>query len=144
MKRVVLDTNVLVSGAAGFLNPQSNPRKILQCWRANEFQLIISNPILSEAASTLQKPYFTHKLSSEQIISFLNLLKKKGKLIRITASVSGVATHSEDDLILATAVSGKADFLVTGDKPLSKAVPIYKGVKLVTPDEFLKVLEKTK
>lgn len=140
--RVVLDTNVLVSGAAGFLNPRSKPRKILQSWKANEFQLIISNPILLEVASTLQKPYFDHKLSTEQITSFLNLLKKEGNLIRITTSVSGVATHPEDDLILATAMSGKADYLVTGDKPLRKAVPLYKGVKLVTPDEFLKVLER--
>lgn len=116
MMRVVLDTNVLVSGAAGFLNPRSNPRKILQSWKANKFQLIISKPILSEVVSTLQKPYFISQLSTEQIVNFLMLLEKKGNLIELTTTVSGVATHPEDDLILATAVSGKADYLVTGDK----------------------------
>lgn len=144
MIRAVLDTNVLVSGAAGFLNLQSNPKKILQSWKAKEFQLIISKPLLAEVVSTLQKPYFMNQLNTEQITSFLILLKEKGNLIRITTPVSGVATHPEDDLILATAVSGKVDYLVTGDKPLRKVVPIYKGVKLVTPDEFLKILEKAR
>lgn len=144
MIRVVLDTNVLVSGAAGFLNPRSNPRKILRFWKAKEFQLIISKSLLAEVVSTLQKPYFMNRLHAEQMTSFLTLLKKKGNLINIMTRVSGVATHPEDDLILATAVSGKADYLVTGDKSLRKAVPKYKGVKLVTPDGFLKVLKKAR
>lgn len=65
-------------------------------------------------------------------------------MLKVTEFVSGVATHPEDDLVLATAVSGKADYLVTGDKPLRKTVPKYQGVKLVTPVEFLKVLEKVR
>ena len=38
----------------------------------------------------------------------------------ITAHVQGVATHAEDDLVLATAESAQADYLITGDKKLQR------------------------
>ena len=58
----------------------------------------------------------------------------------MTAEVHGVATHPEDDLILATAVSAKADYLVTGDKKL-RELGSYQGVSIVSPREFLDILE---
>ena len=51
--------------------------------------------------------------------------------------VSGVASHWQDDLILAAAVSGNADYLVTGDAEFRR-VGEYQGVKLRTPAEFLR------
>jgi predicted nucleic acid-binding protein len=59
----------------------------------------------------------------------------------ITSPVSGVATHPEDDLILAAAVSAQADYLVTGDARL-QALGSYQGVKIVTPREFVQILEQ--
>lgn len=51
-----------------------------------------------------------------------------------------VATHPEDDLILATAVAGNAEYLVTGDRQLL-ALGTYEGVRIVSAAEFLAVLE---
>jgi predicted nucleic acid-binding protein len=56
-------------------------------------------------------------------------------------SVSGVAPDDEDDLVLGTAVAAEADFLVTGDKGFL-AVREFRGVRIVTADEFLAELEK--
>jgi predicted nucleic acid-binding protein len=58
----------------------------------------------------------------------------------ISVEVHGIATHPEDDLILATAVSGRADYLVTGDRQLL-ALGSYQGVRIVTPRDFLAILE---
>jgi predicted nucleic acid-binding protein len=58
----------------------------------------------------------------------------------ITADVLGVATHPEDDLILATAVSAQADYLVTGDRHLL-ALGMFHGVQIVSPREFLTILD---
>ncbi len=61
----------------------------------------------------------------------------------ITETVHNIATHIEDDLILATAVSAKADYLVTGDGPLLQKVgDSYREVNLVTPSEFLQILKQ--
>jgi predicted nucleic acid-binding protein len=47
-----------------------------------------------------------------------------------------VATHPEDDLVLATAISAKAEYLVSGDTKLQR-LGTYEGVKIVSPREFL-------
>jgi predicted nucleic acid-binding protein len=57
----------------------------------------------------------------------------------ITVHVSGVATHPEDDLVLATAVSAEADYLVTGDRHLL-SLGQYQGVRIVTPRDFAAIL----
>jgi predicted nucleic acid-binding protein len=55
-------------------------------------------------------------------------------------TVAGVATHPEDDLVLATALSAGADYLVTGDRRFRTRVPHYQGVTLVSPAEFLAII----
>ena len=55
------------------------------------------------------------------------------------APVHGIATAPEDDLILATAVSGKATYLVTGDRQLQK-VGEYRGIEVLRAREFLSQL----
>ena len=57
----------------------------------------------------------------------------------LTVSVSHIATHPEDDLVLATALSGNAQFLVTGDYKLVERKQ-YQGLILVTVREFLAIL----
>ena len=54
--------------------------------------------------------------------------------------VAGVATHPEDDAILATALSVQVPYLVTGDRPLLTR-GAYGGTRLLSPRQFLAVLE---
>ena len=46
----------------------------------------------------------------------------------------------EDDLVLATAISGRATYLVTGDR-VFRQVDEYRGVSFLTPREFLSIIE---
>jgi uncharacterized protein len=54
----------------------------------------------------------------------------------LTAEVSGVATHPEDDLILAAAVAGGVSYLVTGDRKL-QAVGTFQRISILSPRAFL-------
>ncbi len=135
----VLDTNILVSGASITSTP---PGQILNAWREGKFELVVSSYIIDELKRTFQKPYFQSHLTAEDISSFMDLLQNETTITPITAKVEGIATHLEDDLILATAVSAKADYLVTGDGPLLRKVGnSYQSTKLVTPNEFLQILK---
>ena len=58
----------------------------------------------------------------------------------ITVDVTSVASHAEDDVVLATALSARAKYLVTGDKRLRERVA-YRGTRLVSPRQFLADLE---
>jgi predicted nucleic acid-binding protein len=69
-------------------------------------------------------------------------LRSETTLTPITVNVAGVASRPEDDLVLAAAVSAKVDFLVTGDTNLRK-VDRFQGVVILTPREFLALLEQS-
>lgn len=141
MIKALLDTNILVSGFVSFKHPERPPAQILHAFRAGLFELVISEDILEEVQETLKDPYFKNRLSSEDIIEAITLLIEETTIASVTVEIHGVATHPEDDLILAAAVSAKVDYLVTGDGPLLRKVgSSYQGVRLVTPKDFLKIL----
>ena len=127
----VLDTNVLASAVAGLSQSESTPGELLRRWRANAFTLVVTEPILVELVRTLTNPYFAARLSRAEVESALAWLRVRASLQAITALVSGVATHPEDDAILATALSARADYLVTDDKRLLERVA-YRGTSLLT------------
>jgi putative PIN family toxin of toxin-antitoxin system len=137
---IVADTNVLASGVAAFRNPTNTVAMILRLWRLGVFTLVTSEDILTELARTLQTPYFRQRLTPQQINRAIRLLRKKTTITPLTTTVHGVATHPEDDVILATAVSAKADYLVTGDTKLQH-VQTYKAVTILSPKQFLETLK---
>jgi|SRR4051794_13517531 putative PIN family toxin of toxin-antitoxin system len=141
MIRAVLDAHVLASGIIGFLILTSTPGQILRAWRALQSDLLVSDHLLSELKRTLEKPHFQARLTQERSTQFQHWIANAAVRVPLTAAVSMVATHPEDDLVLATAVSAQADYLVTGDRRLINAVPVYRDVTLTTPREFLEILE---
>jgi putative PIN family toxin of toxin-antitoxin system len=142
MIRAVLDTNVLASGALGLTGGVTPPALLLHQWRAGRFRLIISDYIEEELRKTLAQPYFKRRISSEDRELFLILLTKIAEHVAIRHRVTGIATHPEDDPILATALSAHVDYLVTGDQRLRDRVPSFQGIPLVSPAAFLDVLNR--
>jgi uncharacterized protein len=135
--KVVLDTNILASGS---ISATGTLGIIVDAWRSGKFTVIVSPPILDELSRTFQKPYFQRSLTDTQSSHFLKLLQKQATVSPITTSVHGIATHPEDDMILATAVSAKADYLVTGDTKLQQ-LGTYKTVTILSPKRFLEILK---
>ena len=133
------DTNVLASGFVR-TNPQSPPVQLVDAWRAQLFILLVSEHILAELARTFEEPYFSTRLTSTQRTADISLISDEATITPITAQVHGVATHFEDDLVLATAVSAKANYLVTGDTKLQQ-LGTYEGVTILSPRAFLDMLQ---
>jgi hypothetical protein len=63
------------------------------------------------------------------------MISTRATISPVTAIVRGAATHPEDDLVLATAVSARADCLVTGDRQLQR-LGSYQGVSILSPALF--------
>ena len=118
MLSAVLDTNVLASGA---LTSSSIPRQVLSRWREGYFKLYISNFILEELKEVFEKPLFKRLMIEQDADGFVNLLETDAIPVQLIIKVKEVATHPEDDFILATAVNSKAEYLVTGDRHLPLA-----------------------
>lgn len=89
----------------------------------------------------LTRPYFRRYLAPSAADEFLVLLASEGVLVPISVPVHGVATQPEDDLVLATAVSARAEYLVTGDTRFIERVRTYEGVTLISPRNFVMMLD---
>ncbi len=132
----VLDTNVLVSA---FPAHGTVPAMLIDAWREGAFHLVISEHILEELTATWADPYWQARFSPTDSNAAIALLRSDAIVTTLTVEVVGVATHPEDDLILATAVAGNAAYLVTGDRKL-REVGSFHGVTMLSPRDFLERL----
>lgn len=140
MIRATLDTNVLVSGLAGLRLPASTPGAIVCHWLGARFEIVISTNFLAEFERTLAKPYYRLWRSPAQIDAALRPVSSMASIGALTIGISGRATHPEDDLVLAAAVSAQVDYLVTGNKKLQH-LGAYERIRIRTPRAFLELLE---
>jgi putative PIN family toxin of toxin-antitoxin system len=136
----VLDTNVLASGFVGLERPQSVPGELIRRWGDAVYILIVSDHILIELDRTFADRYFSSRMTGVGIEAAIQSLRQNAVVHPITVHVRGVATQPKDDLVVATAVSAGAAYLVTVDRPL-QAVGQHEGVTMLSPRQFLDVLK---
>lgn len=139
MIQATIDTSVLAPSVRRIHTPEHQLAPILRAWRARQFEMVLSAHILEELQRTLSSPYFARRLSNHDIAVAVLGFQTFATIIEITVTVEGVATHPEDDLILATAVSGQVDYLVTLDQQLLR-LGSYSSVQIVSPQAFLTIL----
>lgn len=140
MIRTTFDTNVVASGVLGYERGGNTPGTLLRLWLEGTFLLITSSHLNAEIERTLNNPYFAERVKAEIRLTIQEALRERASIVAITAVVRGVASHPEDDLVLATALSAAADYLVTGDRQLLK-LGAYEGVTIVRPRDFLDILD---
>jgi predicted nucleic acid-binding protein len=85
---------------------------------------------------TFEDPYFQRRMTAAQLARVRILVQHQAKQTPVSAEIQGIATHPEDDLVLATAISARADYLVTGDLQLQK-LGEYQSVVILSPRAFL-------
>ncbi len=141
MIRAVLDANVIVSGMVRFRTGSTAPARILRAWANDEFELLISEHIFDEVIRTLAKPYFQSHVDPLVFRETLEAIARHAVLIAPSIEVSGVATHPEDDRVLAGVASSNAEYLVTGDRQLQRLESFQKA-RIISPQGFLELLER--
>jgi putative PIN family toxin of toxin-antitoxin system len=130
-KRFVFDTNVVVSA---LLTKKSVARDALDKARGLG-EILLSLKVIEELVDVLGRPAFDRYLDEEDRIGFLNLLVKESTLVEITEKIKE-CRDPKDDKFLELAVSGKADFIISGDGDLRVLNP-FRKIKIVSPREFL-------
>lgn len=129
--RVVLDTNLLVSAS---LRRNSVPRQVFDlAFRHGE--VLTSTDTLAELKEVLTRKKFDRYVSEDKRLRFLANFLHLSTPIRITKPVVA-CRDPKDDKFLALAVSGGAEYLVSGDMDLLTLHPFH-GVSIVTPTDFL-------
>lgn len=129
----VLDTSVVVSG---FLSQRGASAEIIRRWsEEHRFQLIVSDPVLVEMVETLLE----HGVDENIIRRFVRAIHRQALITNNLYIVNAVPTDPDDNIFLATALEGHADYLVSLDKHLL-SLKHYQGVQIVWPRDFLEVV----
>jgi uncharacterized protein len=116
MMRVVLDTNIVVSGWLW----SGAPRRALQIGRSSQVQLIASEATLDELRDVIHRSKFANRLqfvgktAEELIQEYLGLLE----IVDAVVLPPVILADPDDDVILACGVGGSANVIVTGDEHL--------------------------
>ena len=132
MTRVVLDTNVLVSA----LIDDGKPRKLV-LELLDKYTVILSRQMLAELADVVSRNKFS--VTSGQVDRFLNSLVRMSQLMSDIARFKVVFEDPDDDVVLNTAYTGRAEFIVTGDRHLLD-LKKFKKTKIVTVNQMLEIL----
>ena len=128
--RVVLDTNVFISGVF-FTGP---PYRILKAWRDARIQIVVSPHILEEykrVGETLASQFPDIDLQP-----FFDLLTLNAEVVSTETLPEPVCRDPDDDKFLACALTSGARYIISGDKHLLKASG-YKGLEVVSPRRFV-------
>jgi putative PIN family toxin of toxin-antitoxin system len=129
--KIVLDTNVLV---AGLLSPFGPCGDIVRMVSSGNLILCIDARVLSEYREVLKRPKFS--FDHERVAAILDYIELHGWVVTSTP-LSLPLRDPDDEPFLEIAVSGDADYLVTGNAAHFPR-ELCHGVEVVSPADFLK------
>lgn len=134
--RVVLDTNVLLSG---LMFPDGAPGRVVAAWREARFDVVMSVHQLAEIGRALAYPRIRRVLGwdDQRIERFIRQIYVRVQIVDLHGITVEVPADPDDAPILATLVAGKADVLVTGDGDL---LALHERFPIQTPSDFVRKL----
>ncbi len=132
--KIILDTNTLIS-AIGW---QGKPHSILNHCINGTCTLVISPEILQEVKEVLSRKKFDFIETSKKD-ELIFLLSKIAEIVIPKHKVS-ICRDKDDDKFIELALSSNTTYIISGDEDLL-AINEYKRIKILSPDEFLNILE---
>ena len=136
MIRAVIDTNLLVSYA---LTKGVTLSRLIVHWEKETFTYLTSPPIIEELKEVLKRPHLREKMVADPQ-PLIDIVEADTEQIDGELVLEGVCRDPKDDIFIACAVEGAADYIVTGDKDLLD-LGQYQGIKIVRPGEFVALLD---
>jgi len=129
--RVVADTNVLISALLfGGVSDQ-----VFLAGLRGEIQLVTSDPLLKELERILKNRF---KLDVQLVKGVIEEVRNVAEVVEVSSHGNVISYPEEDNRVLECAVDGKANFIVTGDTKHILPLKEFRGVKILTPSEFIK------
>ena len=131
--RVVFDTNVLYSALAakGFCEEVVD-EAVAEC------DIVWSDPLNQELESLLTRLYKIGPATRVALAAYVDLCE----FVEPDPLGQRVCRDEDDDVVLATALAGKADVIVTGDEDLL-VIKKFRGIEILSPRKFLERLDRT-
>ncbi len=138
MIRAVFDTNILVSYLLTHRPPIATLIDVHL--RKEDFQLITAHPLLVELERVLTYPKLKQYLKKEEHVRFLALIAAISEVVTLPQDIPKISRDPDDDFLIACAVVGEADVLVSGDQDLLTLKQVGR-IHILTPAQFLDIIE---
>ena len=136
--RVVLDTGILI---AALITRDTPPDRIYQAWRKRRFELVTSEWQLEEFRRVSRYPKLRKYLQPTEAGNLVNGLRHQARLLDDVPDVE-LSADPDDNPLLAMAIAGEVDYLVSGDKRDVLAPKQVGKARIITARRFLTILQK--
>lgn len=137
MMRVVIDTNDYISALIG----RKHRLKLEKVLFDERVEVFADETLLHEIKEVAYRDKFRKYVRIADVDSFIENLKLRLTLI-ITVSKVNVSIDPDDDFLLALALDGQADYLMTGDISHLLSLKTFNGIFIIRLDSFLAILER--
>src|SRR3990172_1734458 len=133
--KVVLDTNVLVSGLIVANGPSG---RILDAVQKGDLALVTSTHLLQEFGEVVARPHIARKYPkvTENAETVLDYLRAHATLVEGKPVERVVADDPDDDSVISCALEGEAEYIVSGDEHLL-ALAQHKAIRILAPAQFV-------
>lgn len=136
MHQIVLDTNILISS---LISKKGSPYLLYRGWWQKLFTLITSEEQLQELERVLQYPKLQRFIARDEAVTMINGLYDFSFIVREIPEVN-YSSDPDDNLIIATAIAGKADLIVTGDKQDLLILKTVQDISIVTASDAISII----
>lgn len=137
MIRAVVDPGVLI---AAVLSAAGAPAELLRYWLDGAVEIIVSEKLLAELDSVLQRPKFRSYLPASEAKRYVDLLRRWAETAADADAGEAFTADPKDDYLVALALPSRADFIVSGDRHLIK-IEISR-VPVLTPRRAVDLLKE--
>ncbi|MCP4407704.1 MAG: putative toxin-antitoxin system toxin component, PIN family [Gammaproteobacteria bacterium] len=135
--RVVLDTGILI---AALISSNTPPDLIYRAWRKKQFELITSEWQLTEFRRVSRYPKLRRYLKPFEAGNLVNGLRNQAIVLGDFPEVD-LSPDPDDNPVLASAIAGEAEYIITGDKRDLLSLGVVQGIQIVTARDFVDVLD---
>ena len=138
MLKIVVDTNVFLSG---ILSPGGAPAKLLELILADKVRLVISPLIIQEISRVIRYQKII-ELMQKRHLTLVEVESVILKILSVASIIPGkmnigrIVADPADDMFLACALEGQADFIVSGDHHLTD-LQEFQGIKIIAPASYV-------
>ncbi|MGA2535807.1 MAG: putative toxin-antitoxin system toxin component, PIN family [Terracidiphilus sp.] len=138
--RVVLDTSVLVAAIRSQIGAS---KALVTAALESRLEFLISTPLILEyeAVLTRKEHLLASKLVAEEIREMLDMLCASGIQVRMTQDWKPKLRDPDDEMVLGTAINGRADVIATFNRKDFVSIPVEFGIEVLSPIEVLRRME---
>ena len=131
--RVILDTNILIGA---LITKGTPPDRLYRAWLHGELELVTSAAQLAELTDVLARPRLQKFLDADEASAIVENIGTRSLILDDPPGVE-LSPDPKDNPILAAAIAGRVDLIVSGDKKHMLALQEVEGIPVVTAREAL-------